>query len=132
MLFTNSAEKDIQKFLDEHNEPDFAKAGTKATYTVFLSKGVEALEAFGHGLEPQFRELGLPVKLNMQKIELLADTFVCREGDELSVEQCKILKLLGHKMANFKLQMLVLRDKKGKIKEFEAGRQFLLKDSGEQ
>ena len=57
---------------------DFANAGTKATYTVFLQKGTEALENFGHGLEPQFRQLGLPTKLNMQKIELLADTYVCR------------------------------------------------------
>ena len=83
---TNKSEKEVEKYLKEHNEPDFAKAGTKATFTVFLPKGTEALAAFGHGLEPQFRELGLPVKLNMQKIELLADTFVCREGDELSVE----------------------------------------------
>ena len=63
----------------------------------------------------------------MQKIELLADTFVCREGEDLSVEQCKILKLLGHKMAQFHLKMLISRDGKGKIKEFEAGREYLLK-----
>lgn len=62
----------------------------------------------------------------MQKIELLADTYVCREGEELSVEQCKILKLLGHKMAKFNLKMLAMRDKKGKIKEFEEGRVHLL------
>jgi mRNA turnover protein 4 len=68
---------------------------------VFLQKGTEALKDYGHGMEPHFRQLGLATKLNMQKIELLADTFVCREGEELSVEQCKLLKLLGHKMATF-------------------------------
>ena len=78
LLFTNKTEKEVQAFIDEHHEPDFAKAGTKATFTVFLQKGIEALEGYGHGMEPYLRQLGLPTKLNMQKIELLADTFVCR------------------------------------------------------
>lgn len=86
MLFTNKTQKEVQTFLDSNREPDFAKSGTKATFTVFLQKGVEALETYGHGMEAYFRQLGLPTKLNMQKIELLADTFVCREGDELSVD----------------------------------------------
>ncbi len=86
MLFTNKTEKEAQSFIDTHQEPDFAKAGTKAAYTVFLPKGIDALEGYGHGMESYFRQLGLPTKLNMQKIELLADTFVCREGEELSVE----------------------------------------------
>ena len=43
------------------------------------------------------------------------------------MEQCKILKLLGHQMANFSLKMLVARDQKGKFKEYEAGREYLLK-----
>ena len=127
LLFTNKTEKEVQAFIDEHHEPDFAKAGTKATFTVFLEKGVDALAAYGHGMEPYLRQLGLPTKLNMQKIELLADTFVCRQGEELSVEQCKILKILGHQMANFSLKMLVAREQKGKIKEYEAGREYLLK-----
>ena len=122
LLFSNKTEKEIQKFIEEHNDPDYAKAGTKATFTVFLQKGKDSLDAFGHGIEPHLRSLGLPTKLNMQKIELLADTFVCREGEELSVEQCKILKLLGHQMAKFNLIMLAMRDKGGKVKEFEAGR----------
>ena len=137
MLFTNKTEQELHKFLAKHEEPDFAKAGAKATHTVFLQKGAESLSEFGHGMEPYFRQLGLPTKLNMQKIELLADTFVCREGEVLNVEQCKILKLLGHQMAKFELKRLVVRDAKGKIKEFEAGREYLLKldggdsDSGE-
>ena len=127
LLFTNKTEKDVQTFIDEHHEPDFAKAGTKATFTVFLPKGNESLQDYGHGMEPYLRQLGLPTKLNMQKIELLADTFVCRQGDELNVEQCKILKLLGHQMANFSLKMLAAREQKGKIKEYDAGKEYLLK-----
>ena len=86
LLFTDKTDKEVQTFINEHKEPDYAKAGSKATFTVFLQKGIEALDAYGHGMEPYFRQLGLPTKLNMQKIELLADTFVCKEGEELSVE----------------------------------------------
>ena len=73
-------------------------------------------------METQFRALGLPTKLNMQKIELLADTYVCKQGEELGVEQCKLLKLLGHKMGKFQLKVLCSRSDKGKFKELEAGR----------
>ena len=55
ILFTNKTEKEIQGFIDDHQEPDFAKAGTKAAYTVFLPKGNEALATFGHGMEAYFR-----------------------------------------------------------------------------
>ena len=109
ILFTDKGQKEIQKYIDEHKDPDFAKAGQKATFTVFLQKGVEAMDAYGHGMEPYLRQLGLPTKLNMQKIELLADTYVCREGEELSVEQTKILKILGHQMATFDMHILASR-----------------------
>ena len=65
LLFTDQTEKAVQAFIDAHHEPDFAKAGAKATYTVFLPKGTEALEGYGHGMEPYLRQLGLPTKLNM-------------------------------------------------------------------
>ena len=55
MLFTNKTQKEVQTFLDLNREPDFAKSGTKATFTVFLQKGVEALDAYGHGMESYFR-----------------------------------------------------------------------------
>lgn len=127
LLFTDHSEKEVTKLLAKYEEPDYAKAGVKATFTVFLPKGTEALKDYGHGLEPYLRGLGLPTKLNMQKIELLADTFVCRQDEVLSVEQAKILKLLGHKMSNFKLGMLASRDSKGKFKHTDAGTQYLAK-----
>jgi hypothetical protein len=34
-----------------HEEPEYAKAGAKATFTVLLPKGVDSLEGFGHGME---------------------------------------------------------------------------------
>ena len=47
--------------------------------------------------------------------------YVCKSGTKLSVEQAKILKLLGHKMATFNLKILVHRNKRGKIKKTDYG-----------
>ena len=78
--------------------------------------------------------MGLPTKLNYQKIELLSDVYICREGQTLNVEQCKLLKLLGHKMASFKLSLLCQRSqtKGGQFREFEDGRQYMLKYTDEE
>ena len=70
----------------EHVIEDFAQAGHIATHEVFLEKGTKALENFGHSMETEFRKLGLPTKLNFQKIELLQDVYVCRAGTKLNVE----------------------------------------------
>ena len=126
LLLSNKSPKELIKIFEEEQVDDFAQAGTKAPYTVFLQKGTEALDGYAHSLEPYLQKLGLPTKLNFQKIELLSDVYVCREGQTLNVEQCKILKLLGHKMAQFKLDILCQRSDKGKFTEFEAGRVFLL------
>ena len=105
---------------------DFATAGAEADYTVFLEKGITALDGYSHSLEPYLKTLGLPIKLNFQKLELISDVYVCREGQTLNVEQAKILKLLGYKMSKFNLTVLCQRTTKGKFTETEAGRTFLL------
>lgn len=125
MLFSNLKKEAILDCFKEKEVEDFATAGTAATYTVHLAKGTESLEGFGHSIEPHLRTLGLPTKLNFQKIELLADVFVCREGQILNVEQAKILKLLGHKMGTFKLKILCHRSEKGKFTEYDEGAHFL-------
>ena len=76
-------------------------------------------------METQFRQLGLPTKLNMGKIELEADVYVCKIGTTLSVEQAKLLKLLGHKMSKFSLKILVIRNQKGKITKTDEGAMHL-------
>jgi|UniRef100_A0A7S3MMV9 mRNA turnover protein 4 len=131
LLLTNKGKEAIEKRFKEveDSQEDFATAGTPAAYTVFLKKGTESLEGYVHSLEPQLQMLGLPTRLNFQKIELLSDVYICREGQKLNVEQCKLLKILGHKMANFKLQLLCQRSttKGGQFREFEAGREHMLK-----
>ena len=78
LAFSNLAPAAFEKKLLEYEIEDFAQSGTNANKEVFLPKGVEALDKFGHSMEPLLRQLGLPTKLNFQKIELLSDVFVCK------------------------------------------------------
>ena len=121
MTYSQLAPKQLEAAFKEHVIEDFAQAGHIAPHEVFLAKGTKALENFGHSMETEFRKLGLPTKLNFQKIELLQDVYICRAGSKLNVEQCKLLKQLGHKMATFNINILTHRTKKGKITETDYG-----------
>jgi len=56
--------------------------------------------------------LGLPTKLVNSKIELSSDFILAEEGKPLSVEKCKILKLMEIKMARLKFEIKALYDGK--------------------
>ena len=88
LVLSNKTKEQLEKVFAEEAETveDFATAGTKAAYTVHLKKGTDALEGYGHAMEPYLKQLGLPTKLNFQKIELLNDVYVCREGQPINVE----------------------------------------------
>merc|ERR1712183_69877 len=99
------------EYFSRLSEPDFARTGGVATQTVRLQQGV--LNMFSHSMEPQLRKLGLPVQLVKGQVTLLVDYTVCQEGEVLSSEQARILKLLGHQQAEFKLNIVSGWNKEG-------------------
>ncbi|XP_073512299.1 mRNA turnover protein 4 homolog [Phyllobates terribilis] len=103
ILFTNRTEKEVREWFDQFKETDFARAGNKATYGVVLDEG--PLEQFTHSMEPQLRQLGLPTALKKGVVTLLSDYEVCKEGDTLTPEQARTLKLFGYQMAEFKVSI---------------------------
>ena len=54
LLLSNKGSDAIEKLFREieASHEDFATAGTKASYTVFLKKGIETLDGYAHSLEP--------------------------------------------------------------------------------
>ena len=70
-----------------------------------LEKGFNSLKQFSHSMEPHFRQLGLPTRLVNSQIELLSDYLLAEEGKPLTVERCKILKLIDKKMSRLKFQI---------------------------
>ncbi|XP_075696634.1 mRNA turnover protein 4 homolog [Rhinoderma darwinii] len=101
ILFTSRSEKEVKGWFEQFKDTDFARAGNKATYGVVLDEG--PLEQFTHSMEPQLRKLGLPTALKKGVVTLLSDYEVCKEGETLTPEQARVLKLFGYQMAEFKL-----------------------------
>lgn len=104
LCFTNLSKEEVQRLFNEFEEHDFARTGATATEKVELQEG--PLDQFTHEMEPFLRKQGMPVRLNRGVVELVSDFVVCEEGRPLSPEAARILRLLGHKMATFRLHLI--------------------------
>eukprot|EP00246_Nothoceros_aenigmaticus_P000325 TRINITY_DN10480_c0_g1_i1.p1 TRINITY_DN10480_c0_g1~~TRINITY_DN10480_c0_g1_i1.p1 ORF type:complete len:232 (+),score=47.98 TRINITY_DN10480_c0_g1_i1:138-833(+) len=104
VMLTNLPKEEVSKLFDNFEELDYARTGSIATQTVELKEG--PLEQFSHDMEPFLRKQGMPVRLNRGVIELVADHTVCTEGDQISPEASRILRLLGVQMAAFRLHLI--------------------------
>ncbi|KAH0784649.1 hypothetical protein KY290_004247 [Solanum tuberosum] len=104
LCFTNLSKEEVQRLFNEYEEHDFARTGTTATEKVELQEG--PLDQFTHEMEPFLRKQGMPVRLNRGVVELVSDFVVCEEGRPLSPEAARILRLLGKKMATFRLHLI--------------------------
>jgi mRNA turnover protein 4 len=103
LFFTNLPKAEVLREFREFEEHDYARTGSVASETVELKEG--PLEQFIHDMEPFLRKQGMPVRLNRGVIELVADYTVCTEGQNISPEASRILRLLGVRMAAFKLTL---------------------------
>jgi len=103
LMFTDESRDAVQQCFDDCQVSEFARAGAEATHEVALEAG--PLVNFPHSMEPYLRKLGMPTKLSTGVVTLLGDYQVCREGEELSSDQAKVLQLLGIKMATFELTL---------------------------
>eukprot|EP00250_Pteridium_aquilinum_P005509 c15590_g1_i1 orf=122-814(+) len=104
LFLTNLPKEEVKRIFEEFEEYDFGKTGSLATETVELKEG--PLDQFSHDMEPFLRKQGLPVRLNRGVVELIADYTVCQEGEHLSPEASRILRLLGIQMAAFRMHLI--------------------------
>ncbi|XP_050548951.1 mRNA turnover protein 4 homolog [Daktulosphaira vitifoliae] len=112
LLFTNRPVHDVVKWFENYSEPEYPRAGTRATYSVILNEG-PLPDSFIHSMEPSLRELGLPTSLQRGVIQVLKEHTICKEGALITPEQSRLLKLFGHKMAMFKITMKYAWSKDG-------------------
>ena len=109
LVFTNLTKEDLESALAKYEVNDFARTGAVAPETVTVEKGPVHGQHGGlmeHTLEPTLRKNGMPTKLNRGVIELLADHVVCKEGDFISPQGAILLRLFGHELATFKMDLL--------------------------
>lgn len=104
VFFTNLPTEEVIRLFNEYEEYDFARTGTIVTEKVDLKEG--PLDQFTHEMEPFLRKQGMPVRLNKGVVQLVSDYVVCEEGKPLSPEASRILRLLGTKLATFRLHLI--------------------------
>ena len=122
LLLTNTAREEVLSFFQHFSEPHYARSGCIAPRRFLIEKGPCAEERIGHAMEPHLRKLGLPTRLHEGKVEVLQDVVVCKEGDVLTPEQCRLLQLFGEKMAVFRVEVVVGWDAEtGQVEELIEG-----------
>jgi mRNA turnover protein 4 len=101
LLFTDSDLKTTQEYFESFTKVDFARSGTVCNQMVTIPKGEVKEKA--HSMLEEFRSLGLPVDLERGVIHFRKDYVVCRVGQTLTPEQCRILKHFNYLLSEFKL-----------------------------
>ena len=89
LFFTNNSPKDVIKWFNNYKVTTFAKTGFVATEDFVVKKG--ALKNFVFSQEYTLRRLGLAVILRNGRLMLDADYTICKRGQPLKPEQCKLL-----------------------------------------
>eukprot|EP01087_Luapelamoeba_hula_P010703 TRINITY_DN283_c0_g1_i1.p1 TRINITY_DN283_c0_g1~~TRINITY_DN283_c0_g1_i1.p1 ORF type:complete len:259 (-),score=53.79 TRINITY_DN283_c0_g1_i1:22-798(-) len=109
LFFTNSPKEDVLSFFNTYKQDDHARSGFAATQTVTVPEG--PLVDWAHSLEPLLKKLGMPTRLVKGVIHVDREWTVCKEGQPVTPEQAKILKLMDIKMSEFKITMLYMWSK---------------------
>lgn len=115
LMFSNQAKEDVIKWFKDYSELDYARSGNEATSDVTVDAG--PLDQFQHSMEPQLRQLGLDTTLKKGIITLQTDFQICKEGDTLTPEQARLLKLFGNPMAEFHISLLCMWSNDGTFEE---------------
>lgn len=108
LLFTSRTRAEVEEFFRNFSEPDFARAGFVSPRDVVVTNKM----LFNHPttmVDQQFKKLGLPAKIENGKVVLLgekAEHLLCKEGETISVEKCKLLTHFGIKLSEFKVQLV--------------------------
>ena len=111
LFFTDSEPQEVIEWFNDFRQPDFARSGNIATRSVILPAGPvmrthsDPPEPFPHNEEPQLRKLGLTTAMDRGVPMLGSPHKLCEEGKSLTSEQAQLLKLIGEKMAVFRVQM---------------------------
>ncbi|KIY68016.1 hypothetical protein CYLTODRAFT_375115 [Cylindrobasidium torrendii FP15055 ss-10] len=112
LMFTNSEPAEVTEWFADFKQPDFARAGNRATRTVILPAGPvmqhhsDPPEPMPHNEEPQLRKLGLSTSMNRGVPTLQTAHKICDKGKVLSAEQAQLLKLTGEKTVTFRVHLL--------------------------
>lgn len=117
------SEEELSSYLESLEQGDYARPGSLATETVSVPAG-PLLTSDGipvpSNLEGQVRQCGLPVTLirGVVVVPEGPERVICNEGDKLSADQARLLKLLNYQMVTFRIRLLA-RYRDGIVSDLE-------------
>lgn len=104
LLLTDEKEEKVTEYFSNLDEKDFARSGSIATQTIKLTQ--KDVEVHPVSMVDQFRKLSVPVQVLKGKVNLVGEEFiVCKTGEELSADTCKVLVHFGVRMASFTVKL---------------------------
>lgn len=107
LLLTSQPNEEVEAYFLGLAEEDFARAGSVSSQSVVVSNDMVATHPVS--MVEQFRKLGMPVEVKNGRVALMGGKskhFVCKEGETLSAEACKILVHFGIRLAEFRVKLL--------------------------
>jgi len=107
LLLTNRSHEEVETYFADLLEEDFARAGSISPRKVVLT--ADMVSNFPPSMVEQFRGLGLPVDVKNGKLEFVGGKTghtICKDGKELTTENCKILCQFGIMLAEFKVKLV--------------------------
>lgn len=119
LLMTSRGRKEVEEYFHGILEKDFSRAGSVASRDVVLTK--EDVSKHPVSMVELFRKLGMPVEVQVGKIGFMGDKsehVVCKTGQTMTAEICKLLVHFGIMMSEFKVQ-LVSRWEDGNYESYE-------------
>eukprot|EP00753_Platysulcus_tardus_P021995 PLAT919.1.p1 GENE.PLAT919.1~~PLAT919.1.p1 ORF type:complete len:252 (+),score=113.63 PLAT919.1:108-758(+) len=103
LLFTSRSRDDVISYMRDFSAPDFARPGAIAPRDVILPAGDVGKPT---SMADLLRKLGLPVDVRDGELVLEEEFQLAEEGEPLSVQATKLLKLFDFKLAEMKLTPL--------------------------
>lgn len=105
------SEAELISCLDGFECPEFARPGSIAEQTITVPAGPLMTHdgiPIPSNLEGQVRQCGLQVSLirGVVVVPEGPERVICNEGDKLTPEQARLLKLLNYTMVNFRIKLL--------------------------
>jgi mRNA turnover protein 4 len=107
LFFTCQPREDVESYFASLKKPDFARAGSIANREAVVTN--EMLQHFPSSMMEPFRKLGLPVEIRTGIIVLRDNSSeyrICKMGDTLSAEKCKLLVHFGLQLTDFQVKLV--------------------------
>eukprot|EP01013_Petalomonas_cantuscygni_P010927 TRINITY_DN2419_c0_g1_i1.p2 TRINITY_DN2419_c0_g1~~TRINITY_DN2419_c0_g1_i1.p2 ORF type:complete len:224 (-),score=34.97 TRINITY_DN2419_c0_g1_i1:72-743(-) len=104
LFFTSEPPRVVGQYIASFTRTDFATAGTVAPVAFDVPTGPLSTEMFsGVEMTNNLTRLGLPVRMQDGAIHVLEDVRIVAPGEELTPQQCRVLRLFGVEMGAFKV-----------------------------